>query len=109
MERVVSIPLLKCMNSLGYEISNQIGPQWQTPFASVETNRFCFCFHKLAKLFSELENHPMTGTGKPERLRGNLQGYWSRRITKADRLVYRIDGDAVIVVVVSAKSHYGEK
>lgn len=51
----------------------------------------------------------MTGTGKPERLRGNLQGYWSRRITKADRLVYRIDGDAVIVVVVSAKSHYGEK
>ena len=65
--------------------------------------------NKLATLFSELENHPMTGTGKPERLRGNLQGYWSRRITKADRLVYRIDGDAVIVVVVSAKSHYGEK
>ena len=65
--------------------------------------------HKLAKLFSELEEHPMTGTGKPERLCGNLQGYWSRRITKADRLVYRIDGDAVIVVVVSAKSHYSEK
>ena len=37
--------------------------------------------HKLAKLFEELEIHPMTGMGKPERLRGELQGFWSRRIT----------------------------
>lgn len=64
---------------------------------------------KLAKLFDELEGHPMTGTGKPERLRGNLQGYWSRRITKADRLVYCIHGEEILVSVVSLKGHYGDK
>ena len=51
----------------------------------------------------------MTGTGKPERLKGELQGYWSRRITKADRMVYRIDGDEVQVGIVSMKGHYGDK
>lgn len=64
---------------------------------------------KLGKLFEELEIHPMTGTGKPERLRGDLQGYWSRRITKADRMVYRIYGQEVLVSVVSLKGHYGDK
>lgn len=64
---------------------------------------------KLAGIFDELEEHPMTGTGKPERLKGELQGYWSRRITKADRMVYRIDGDEVLVGIVSMKGHYGDK
>lgn len=36
---------------------------------------------KLNSLLSELEEHPKTGTGKPEQLRGNLSGKWSRRIT----------------------------
>lgn len=64
---------------------------------------------KIAGMFDELEEHPMTGTGKPERLKGELQGFWSRRITKADRMIYSIDGDEVLVSVVSMKGHYGDR
>lgn len=61
---------------------------------------------KLKKLLEELEQHPETGTGKPERLKNNLSGFWSRRINQEHRLVYSIDGDKVIVTVVSAFGHY---
>lgn len=65
--------------------------------------------NKMAQIFRELEAHPMTGTGKPERLKGALSGFWSRRITKSDRIVYSIDGENIKVDVVSAKGHYGDK
>lgn len=65
--------------------------------------------NKIARLLDELENHPMTGTGKPEMLKGNLRGCWSRRITKADRLVYHIDEDIVVVDILSLRGHYGDK
>lgn len=64
---------------------------------------------KLANLFDELEKHPTTGTGKPEKLRGDLQGYWSRRITKADRMIYKIEDELVVVDIISLKGHYGDK
>lgn len=64
---------------------------------------------KMAQIFRELEAHPMTGIGKPERLKGTLSGFWSRRITKSDRIVYSIDGENIKVDVVSAKGHYGDK
>ena len=51
----------------------------------------------------------MTETGKPAMIRGKLSGYWSRRITKADRIVYHFNGDKVIVSIVSMKGHYGDK
>ncbi|HLO54513.1 MAG TPA: Txe/YoeB family addiction module toxin [Saprospiraceae bacterium] len=57
-------------------------------------------------ILEELQNHPKTGTGKPELLKHELSGYWSRRINKKDRLVYQILEDEVIVVVVSALGHY---
>lgn len=63
-------------------------------------------FRKIGKIIAELQEHPMEGTGKPERLRGNLQGWWSRRITKSDRIVYCINGDEVLVDVVSMRGHY---
>lgn len=47
---------------------------------------------KLDQLLDELEEHPETGTGKPERLKNNLSGLWSRRINHEHRLVYSIDG-----------------
>ncbi|MGH6992222.1 MAG: type II toxin-antitoxin system YoeB family toxin, partial [Caulobacteraceae bacterium] len=40
----------------------------------------------------ECRRHPFTGTGKPEPLRGELKGWWSRRLTLKDRLVYRTAG-----------------
>ena len=48
-------------------------------------------------------------TGKPAMLRGTLSGYLSRRITKADRIVYQTNGDKVIVSIVSMKGYYGDK
>ena len=61
---------------------------------------------KLEKLLLELAEHPRTGTGQVEALRGNLAGFWSRRIDKYNRLVYMIEEEIVTVVIVSAKGHY---
>ena len=47
---------------------------------------------------------PSTRIGKPELLRGNFAGYWSRRIDEEHRLVYMLDGDDV--VVIGARHHY---
>lgn len=45
-------------------------------------------YKKALKLIEELKEHPTTGTGKPEPLRGNRAGQWSRRINTKRRLVY---------------------
>jgi toxin YoeB len=47
---------------------------------------------RLNSLIRECQRSPFKGTGKPEPLRGDLQGWWSRRITLTDRLVYRVSG-----------------
>ena len=51
-------------------------------------------FEKLNALINEARHSPFKGRGKPEPLRGGLSGWWSRRLTEADRLVYRISGRA---------------
>ena len=61
---------------------------------------------KIESIFIELEEHPYSGIGKPEQLKYDLTGYWSRRINKKDRLVYEIDEKQSMVIVVSAKGHY---
>ena len=47
---------------------------------------------------------PFTGTGKPEPLKGPLQGYWSRRITREHRFVYRVDD--IAIHILACKDHY---
>jgi toxin YoeB len=47
---------------------------------------------RLNDLIKECLRTPFTGTGKPEPLRGDLKGWWSRRVTLVDRLVYRVNG-----------------
>ncbi|MBD5358152.1 MAG: Txe/YoeB family addiction module toxin [Bacteroides sp.] len=64
---------------------------------------------KIIDLFSELREHPTTGTGQVEQLKGNLSGFWSRRIDKGSRMVYTIENERVIVTVVSLKGYYGNK
>ena len=59
---------------------------------------------KINKLLEELENHPKTGTGKPEYLKHKK--YWSRRINKEHRLCYEVYDDVVVVLVLSAYGHY---
>jgi toxin YoeB len=57
----------------------------------------------------ELREHPKTGTGKPEQLKHYEIPTWSRRITDNHRLIYRIEEDRVIVLVLSFWGHYGDK
>ncbi len=64
---------------------------------------------KAAKIKSMLENileTPFAGIGKPEPQMFDLQGYWSRRIDREHRLVYKVTGDTVIVV--ACRYHYGK-
>ena len=64
---------------------------------------------KIITLFSELELHPKTGTGKPKQLTDDLSGYWSRRIDQKHRMIYKILDNVVTVEVVSLKGHYSDK
>ena len=66
-------------------------------------------YQKALALIAELYEHPKTGTGKPELLRGERAGQWSRRITKKHRLVYEIHETQVIVLVLTAYGHYEDK
>ena len=61
-------------------------------------------FEKINTLITEIMRDPFHGTGKPEPLKENLSGYWSRRITQEHRLVYKVFPDHVIIV--SCKYHY---
>ncbi len=59
---------------------------------------------RLNALIKESSRTPFTGTGKPEPLRGDLSGWWSRRITQEHRLVYRPkDGD---LQIAQCRYHY---
>ncbi len=64
---------------------------------------------KLQRLLNELRDHPITGTGQPERLKHDLAGLYSRRINRKHRLVYSIKEEMVVVYVVSGWAHYGDK
>jgi toxin YoeB len=52
---------------------------------------------KINSLIKEIERSPFEGSGKPEPLKHNLAGWWSRRINLEHRLVYKIENDAVII------------
>ncbi len=66
-------------------------------------------FQKAVRLIEELKLHPAMGTGKPKRLSGERSKQWSRRITSKHRLVYTIEDDVLIVLVLTAVGHYGDK
>lgn len=61
---------------------------------------------KLSKLLDEIREHPRTGTGQVEPLKGYGGNVYSRRITREHRLVYRIYEEVVEVLVLSAFGHY---
>ncbi len=78
---------------------------WTDYLAWLEQDRTLFT--RINLLIGECLRTPFTGTGKPEPLRHNLQGYWSRRITAEHRLVYRVTDEEVHLV--SCKTHYQKK
>lgn len=63
-------------------------------------------YKKALKFLDELSEHPTTGTGHPEQLKGYEIPTWSRRISKKHRLVYEIHEDTIRVLVLSSYGHY---
>ena len=61
---------------------------------------------KLSKLLDEIREHPRTGTGQVEQLRGYDGTVYSRRITKEHRLVYKIYDEVIEVLILSTFGHY---
>lgn len=59
---------------------------------------------KINRLIKECQRIPSEGTGKPEPLRQNLSGYWSRRITGEHRLVYKVEND--VLTIIQCRFHY---
>ena len=59
---------------------------------------------RINKLVKEVVREPFTGIGKPEPLKYVLSGHWSRRITDEHRMVYRVDGDALLIAQL--RYHY---
>lgn len=63
---------------------------------------------RINELIKEIKREPFKGKGKPESLKGNLAGYWSRRITDERRLVYRISGTKPhqVLTIIQVRFHY---
>ena len=64
---------------------------------------------KIDKLLDEIREHPETGTGKPEKLKHYQSSIWSRRISDKHRIVYRIEEEVIIVLVIALWGHYNDK
>lgn len=59
---------------------------------------------RIVRLVKDIERQPFAGLGKPEPLRHDLAGFWSRRITDEHRLVYAVDQERVLIA--QARYHY---
>ncbi len=59
---------------------------------------------KIKQLLEEIQQSPFEGTGKPEALKHNWNGYWSRRITSEHRLVYKVENDTILIAQL--RYHY---
>ena len=61
---------------------------------------------KINTLLKDVERNPFDGLGKPEPLRNELSGYWSRRITEKHRLIYKVYEDKIYII--GCKGHYDD-
>ena len=59
---------------------------------------------KINSLILDIERHPFEGIGKPEPLKHDLSGYWSRRIDETNRIVYKVDND--VLEISQCRTHY---
>jgi toxin YoeB len=79
------------------EVFEQLG-QWATEDKKI--------FKKILKLIRDIQRDPFAGIGKPEPLKYELQGYWSRQITDEHRLVYKVE--EYLLIILTCKYHYEE-
>ena len=63
---------------------------------------------KITQLLNAIEENPFEGIGKPEMLKHNLTGLWSRRINQEHRIVYKLIGNETIKIY-SLKGHYDQR
>jgi len=79
---------------------------WQDYLFWQETDRDVL--RKINDLVKDVRRSPFKGIGKPEPLKGNLKGWWSRRITGQHRFVYRVQGkgDAQQLEIAQCRFHY---
>lgn len=59
---------------------------------------------RIMRLINDIDRDPFSGLGKPEPLKGDKSGYWSRRINDEHRLVYAVSGDSILIA--QARYHY---
>ena len=59
---------------------------------------------KINRLIQDVQRNPFHGPGKPEPLKENLAGFWSRRIDDTNRLVYTVDDD--LLTIIACRYHY---
>ena len=64
---------------------------------------------RIKKLLNDISEHPFSGTGKPEPLKYELSGKWSRRINAVHRIIYSVGENPVEVYVFSMRYHYPPK
>lgn len=61
---------------------------------------------KISALLDDILQHPFSGIGKPEALKHELSGSWSRRITRSDRLVYSVNIEQNLIEIETLRGHY---
>lgn len=61
-------------------------------------------FKRIRELIKDISRNPFEGIGKPEPLRGNLKGYWSRRINDEHRIIYKVKNNELFIA--ACKGHY---
>ncbi len=61
---------------------------------------------RINQLIHDVDRNGNEGIGKPEPLSGDLAGFWSRKINRQDRLIYKIEGNAIYIL--SCRYHYGD-
>lgn len=61
---------------------------------------------KIVKLIESISKTPFEGIGKPEPLKHNFSGYWSRRISDVNRIIYKVDNETI--KIASLKGHYDD-
>lgn len=66
-------------------------------------------YKKLGKILADIQEHPRTGIGHPEPLKGGNSITYSRHITAHDRVIYDIHDESITVMVVEVEGHYNDK
>ena len=87
------------MNKVWHDIAWEDYVYWQTQDRKT--------LNRINKILRDIERDNYLGIGKPERLKGELQGWLSRRIDDKNRIVYRIVNNTM--EIMQCRSHYGDK